>query len=170
MKIKEVPIDDVIPYEKNPRIIPAKAVEQVARSIERYGFRQPIVVDTDMVILAGHTRWRAAKKLKRKTVPVHIAENLTEDQRAAYRLADNKSQEQAEWDQELLGAELAELRELESEPIGFDDLAALREEAESDEPIIEKYHLVIECPDQETQKEIFDEIKKRGIPCRLINT
>ena len=94
MEIREVSIKDIHPYEKNPRIND-NAVEAVANSIKEFGFKQPIVVDGNMEIIAGHTRWKAAKKLKLKTVPVLVADDLTEEQVRAYRIADNTTGELA---------------------------------------------------------------------------
>jgi ParB-like chromosome segregation protein Spo0J len=83
----------------------------VADSIREFGFRQPIVVDADGVIVVGHTRYKAALKLGLETVPVHVAKDLTPQQARAYRLADNRSAENAEWDVDLLPIELGELRD-----------------------------------------------------------
>ena len=107
-------IDSIRPYEKNPRIND-KAVDAVAASLREFGFRQPIVVDADGVIIAGHTRWKAAKKLALAKIPVHVATDLTPEQVKAYRITDNKSGELADWDLEILPIELAELKET-----GFD--------------------------------------------------
>ena len=102
-------IDDIRPYERNPRIND-QAVDAVAASLREFGFRQPIVTDSEGVIICGHTRWKAARKLGLAKVPVHVATDLTPEQARAYRLADNKSNELAEWDFEILPIELAELR------------------------------------------------------------
>ena len=116
-------IDDIRPYERNPRIND-QAVDAVARSLEEFGFRQPIVVDAEGVIVCGHTRWKAARKLGLAKVPVHVAEDLSPEQIRAYRIADNQTGTLAEWDFEILPIELAELREG-----GFDmDLLAFDEE------------------------------------------
>jgi len=122
MKVEQWKIGRVKPYEKNPRRND-KAVEAVMASIREFGFRQPIVVDTEGVIVVGHTRWKAAKKLKLKTVPVHVAKDLTPEQARAYRLADNKTAEGAKWDVELLPIELGELRDdgFDLKLIGFTD-------------------------------------------------
>ena len=114
MKVELTEIGRVIPYARNPRKNDA-AIAKVAASIKEYGFRQPIVVDEEMVIIAGHTRLQAAQSLGLKKVPVHIATGLTQAQIKAYRLADNRTHEDAEWDEELLAIELGELNEL-----GFD--------------------------------------------------
>ncbi len=103
------PLAEIKPYEKNPRQNDA-AVDAVAESIRRFGFRQPIVVDEAGVIVCGHTRWKAAQKLGLVEVPVHVARDLTPEQIRAYRIADNKTAELADWNMELLPIELAELQ------------------------------------------------------------
>lgn len=112
MEIQWFLIDDLRPYERNPRKN-AKAVDKVADSLKIYGWQQVIVVDKDHIIIAGHTRWLAAKKLKMEKVPVFIAHHLTPEQVKAYRIADNRLSEEAEWDSNLLCQELASLKELE---------------------------------------------------------
>jgi ParB-like chromosome segregation protein Spo0J len=122
MKIEQWDIDRIKPYEKNPRRND-KAVQAVADSIREFGFRQPIVVDAAGVIVVGHTRYKAALKLGLKTVPVHVAADLTPQQARAYRLADNRSAENAEWDIDLLPIELGELRDggADLKLLGFTD-------------------------------------------------
>ena len=128
MRIQQRIITDIKPYEHNPRINDA-AVDVVATSIKEFGFRQPIVVDEDGVIIVGHTRFKAAQKLGLEKVPVHVAKGLTPAQVKAYRLADNKTGELAEWDYDLLPIELADLQgmDFDLDLIGFssDDLARL---------------------------------------------
>ena len=121
MQIVNMKITDVRPYEKNPRFND-DAVEAVANSIREFGWRAPIVVDKDMVIICGHTRLKAAKKLGLEEVPVHIASDLSPEQIQAYRIADNKTGEIAEWNYELLPLELRELQESEFDLslLGFD--------------------------------------------------
>ena len=97
MTIEIRDISTIRPYEKNPRLND-KAVDAVAASLKEFGFRQPIVVDSESVIIAGHTRLKAAQKLGLAKVPVHVAVDLSPEQVRAYRLADNKSAEIAEWD------------------------------------------------------------------------
>ncbi len=118
MKIENTNIDALKPYDKNPRIN-SKAIDKVAESIEQYGFQQPIVVDKDMVIIAGHTRFQAAKKLGLQEVPVLVAAELTPEQAQAYRIMDNKSAEFAKWDDELLATELAEMFEFNNEDLSL---------------------------------------------------
>src|SRR5689334_19414465 len=109
MHIELWTIERVRPYANNPRCNDA-AVDAVANSIATFGWRQPIVVDPEGVIVVGHTRWKAAQKLGLTEVPVHVATDLTPEQIRAYRLADNKTGELAEWNLELLPLELAELQ------------------------------------------------------------
>ncbi|NLF32047.1 MAG: DNA modification methylase [Planctomycetes bacterium] len=109
MKVELRSIDAVHPYDRHARRI-AAAVDAVAESIRRFGFRQPIVVDAAGVILCGHVRYEAARRLGLRRVPVHIAGELTAAEARAYRLADNKLAELATWDEDLLAAELAELQ------------------------------------------------------------
>jgi hypothetical protein len=105
MQIEQADISSIIPYEHNPRRN-ADAVRNVAESLTQFGWRQPIVVDADRVVIVGHTRLLAAQSLGMDTVPVHVAENITPEQARAYRLADNKTGEAATWDNELLKLEL----------------------------------------------------------------
>lgn len=107
------PIEKVIPYPKNARKRSDRAVDKVAASIKEFGWQQPIVVDRKGVIIAGHTRLLAAKKLRLTEVPVHVAQNLSPAQVKAYRLMDNRSHQESAWDLELLGPELLDLKGLE---------------------------------------------------------
>jgi DNA modification methylase len=142
MKIDLVDISKIIPYANNPRKND-KAVDVVANSITQFGFQQPIVVDSSNVIIVGHTRYKAAKKLGIKQVPITIADKLTPEQVQAYRLMDNRSNENSKWDDDLLLQELTELlkdddiQELSYET-GFteSELNKLFNEAEPD---LEKY-------------------------------
>lgn len=105
MNVIEIEVGKIKPYEKNPRKN-ERAVNGVAESIKQFGFQQPIVVDKNNVIVVGHTRYKAAKKLGLKSVPCVRADDLTSEQVKAYRIADNKLNELATWDFELLGGEL----------------------------------------------------------------
>ena len=122
--VKIVDIRALRPYEKNPRKN-ENAVEAVVNSISQFGFKVPIIVDRDNVIIAGHTRLKAAKQLGMTEVPVIVAEDLTPEQVRAFRLADNKTAELAGWDFELLDLELEELNmtELDMSDFGFGLLA-----------------------------------------------
>ena len=119
MKIEEVPIESIKPYENNPRIN-EPAVDVVAKSIKTYGWRQPIVVDKKGVIVMGHTRRLAAIKLDLKKVPVHRALDLTAEQIRQLRLVDNKSAELAAWDFAALQTELESMPDFDASSWGFD--------------------------------------------------
>jgi ParB-like chromosome segregation protein Spo0J len=121
MKIELRSTTEIKPYPNNPRIND-DAVDTVAGSIKEFGFRQPIVVDGEGVIICGHTRFKAAQKLGLEKVPVHVAKDLTPDQIKAYRIADNKTAELAEWNYDLLPIELGELQSsgFDLSLLGFD--------------------------------------------------
>ena len=118
-----IDLKDIIPYSNNPRNNDGKAVDKVAASIHEYGFNVPIVIDKDNVIIAGHTRYKAANKLKYKKVPCIRAEHLSPAQVKAYRIADNKVAEYSSWDDDMLALELEQLQELDFELdlTGFED-------------------------------------------------
>ena len=122
MEVTMWPLEKIIPYARNARKIPPQAVDKVAASIQEFGWRQPIVVDKDGVIIVGHVRLLAAQKLGLREAPVHIASNLTPAQVRAYRLLDNRSHEETSWDDDLLGLELLDLRGLgvDLDLTGFD--------------------------------------------------
>lgn len=126
-KIRLADPETLKPYDKNPRLISQAAIDKVLASVREFGWRQPIVVDEDGVIIVGHTRRLAAIKGGYKAVPVHDALGLTEAQKRAYRLADNRTGEESEWDMPTLSAEIAGLRldGFDLGPLGF-DLAELR--------------------------------------------
>src|SRR5579871_6370857 len=128
-------ITEIRPYANNPRTND-QAVAAVATSIRTFGFRQPIVVDEDGVIIAGHTRYKAALRLGLEVVPVHVAVGMSPEQVAAYRLADNQTATKAEWDADKLALELAALQgtDLDVSVTGFssDELARLMEPVAAD--------------------------------------
>ena len=132
MQIIDKKIGEIKPYEKNPRKND-NAVDAVASSISQFGFKNPIVIDGNNVIICGHTRYKAAQKLGLEKVPCVVADDLTEEQIKAYRLADNKVSELAEWDIDLLGEELDGIFDIDMSDFGFD----LTEEEEEETEIIE---------------------------------
>lgn len=139
MQIEQMQIGKIKPFEKNPRRND-DSVDAVANSIKAFGFRAPIIVDRDLVIIAGHTRWKAAKKLQLKTVPVIIAEDMTEEQAQAYRIADNSAGSASTWDDELLQEILADIgTDYDMVDFGLDteqyiDTGEFPDDIEDDEP------------------------------------
>ena len=118
LKIEYVDIENIKPYEKNPRKND-EAVEYVANSIKEFGFKVPIIVDENNIIVTGHTRYKASQKLGLKEVPIIRADDLNEEQIKAFRIADNKVSEQSNWDYELLDLELDDILDLDMEEFGF---------------------------------------------------
>lgn len=143
MNIIEKPINEVIPYEKNPRIND-NAVPAVMKSIEEFGFKVPIVIDKNGTIVTGHTRLKAAKKLGMKTVPCIVADDLTPEQIKAFRLADNKVAEAAEWDMELLAEELDGIVDIDMSDFNFGDIT----DSPSSEDVVEDDDENIELPSE----------------------
>jgi ParB-like chromosome segregation protein Spo0J len=145
MQIIEKRIEELIDYENNPRHNEA-AVGKVAASIEEFGFKVPIVIDKDNVIIAGHTRRKAEESLGLQTVPCIVADDLTEEQVKAFRLADNKTSEFAGWDFAKLEAELEELQS-----IGF-DMTDFGFPADSEDVDIDDFFEEVEQKEKEPKK------------------
>ena len=143
MKIIYKNVDEIIPYENNPRIND-NAVDYVANSIKEFGFKVPIVIDKNNEIVAGHTRYKASKKLGLEKIPCIIADDLNEEQIKAFRLADNKVSEKAEWDLDILNDELDDILNIDMSDFGFD----LDFEDEEEKEIIED------------EEDLFDDIEK----------
>ena len=119
IKVVYADVKTIKEYENNPRFN-NEAVDSVANSIKEFGFNQPIVVDKDNIIIVGHTRYLAAQKLGLTKVPVIVAENLSEEQARAYRLADNKTGEISGWDFEKLALELEQIKDIDMGDFGFE--------------------------------------------------
>jgi hypothetical protein len=158
--IQWLSIDTLIPYSKNPRKND-KAVDRVAQSIQEFGFNQPIVVDKDNIIVVGHTRWKASKKLGLTEVPVlFMPDGISPSKVKAYRIADNKLNELAEWDDELLVEELKELaNELEDINItGFSEDVLGKMSLQTDEQYTKKIDTPIYTPkgDKPKLKDLCD--------------
>lgn len=137
MKVEMMAVEWLIPYARNPR----SNDNAVAASIREFGFRVPLVCDESLTLLTGHTRLKAAHKLGLKEIPVHIATGLTEAQKKAFRIADNKIGELAEWDNDLLALELEDLRmaDFDLGTLAFDEgelekLMSLQDESCAPEP------------------------------------
>lgn len=148
MNIIELKLSEIIPYEKNLRNND-KAIEPVAKSIEEFGFKVPIVIDSNNVIVCGHTRYKAAQKLKLEKVPCIKADDLSEEQIKAFRLADNKTAELAEWDIDLLSEELFDISDIDMAEFGF-DMTAFEEQSEPAEIVEDDFDE--ELPDEPKSK------------------
>ena len=166
---------DLIPYEKNARKND-KAVKYVAKSIEEFGFTQPIIIDSNNVVVCGHTRLKASERLGIEEVPCIVADDLTDEQIKAFRLADNKVAEQSEWDLNLLNDELDDILNIDMSDFGFDifsmddidEVEAYNEEEDEREyfsktftfPIEKKKQII--CYLKKHQNEIVEQIIKES--------
>ena len=164
MEIKQIRLKHLKEYENNPRQND-EAVDKVAESIKKFGFKVPIIVDSDLEIIAGHTRKKAALKLGLDEVPVIVADDLNDEQIKAFRLADNKVAEFSEWDMELLMSELEEI-EIDMENFGFDELEKIEiepdEEDTSSVDLEENVVIVIEEDTEEKLEETFSKLIEEG--------
>ena len=170
MDVIEKKLKDIKPYEKNPRKNDS-AVDAVANSIREFGFKVPVVIDKDGVIVCGHTRYKAAKKLGLKAVPCVVADDLTEEQIKAYRLADNKVSELAEWDFNILGEELEGIFDIDMSDFGFDlseEEDAQTEREDLSDKVGETYEVIIECDNEEQQEQIYNKLIGDGYSCRVL--
>lgn len=162
MKVQNVSIDKIKPYENNPRDNEA-GVDAVANSIDEFGWQQPIVVDENNVIIVGHTRYLAAKKLGLKEVPVKVATGLTPEQIKAYRLADNKTGELTDWDKNLLDNELNNILSIDMSDFGFDfDNKELNitDDTQEDKTSVSTKHMKACGYDIEMSEDEYIELKK----------
>ena len=164
--VKIMPIDKLKPYPNNPRKN-EHAVEPVANSIREFGFKQPIVIDTDNTIIAGHTRLLAAKELGLTEVPVIVADDLTPEQVKAYRLADNKTGELAGWDFEQLDIELGDITDIDMGQFGFDPNDPNEIKQENDITLHEHVSIIIDCRDDEEAQETYEKLVAEGYKCRV---
>ena len=166
-------IDDLVPYENNPRNN-EDAVDAVASSIEAFGFKVPVIIDGDNVVVAGHTRLKAARRLGMEHIPCIVADDLTEEQVKAFRLADNKVSELAEWDFSKLETELASI-DFDMLRFGFE--TDTEDEDETSEHPDRKdlseeeggcFEVIVECADEEEQERIYERLTTEGLTCRVL--
>ncbi|OQB05796.1 MAG: Nucleoid occlusion protein [bacterium ADurb.Bin212] len=186
------PIDKLIPYQKNSRTHSEAQVDQIAASIIEFGFTNPILVDSRQGIIAGHGRLEASKKLSLKEVPVIVLDHLSEAQKKAYVIADNKLSDMAGWDIDILAEELHSLKEM-----GYDlSIAAFTDEELNNLPsdisvegsyrkknestpasaskavesfLENEYRVMVLCSDENIQADLFEELSKRnGLECKIL--
>ena len=168
MQIIDKKIGEIKPYEKNPRKND-NAVDAVANSISQFGFKNPIVIGGNNVIICGHTRYKAAQKLGLDVVPCVVASDLTDEQIKAYRLADNKVSELAEWDIDLLGEELDGIFDIDMSDFGFDLSEEEPPEREDlSDKVGETYEVIVECVNEIEQEQIYNKLIGDGYSCRVL--
>lgn len=168
MNIKNIAVKDLIPYEKNTKKHDDAQINNVAESIKQYGFVQPIVIDKNNVVVIGHCRLLAAKKLKMADVPCVCVDDLTDEQVKALRIVDNKSNE-SPWDFDFLADELAEIN-LDAFNFDFgvsfdDDDTEIKERQEI--ALNESISVVVECADDEEAEAIFEKLSEEGYKCHI---
>lgn len=167
------PIKELKPYKKNAKKHPKEQVEQIANSIKEFGFTQPVLIDKNNCVVAGHGRILGAKKAGLKEVPTLCLDDLTEEQIKAYRLADNKLNE-SEWDAKLLDEELGMLSDdVDMSMFGFD--VGLSEEVELEEKEVkfkakEKHLVIIKCKTEQETKQVQKELMNLGYASETKNT
>lgn len=165
-------IKELKPYKKNAKKHPKEQVERIANSIKEFGFTQPVIIDSNNCVVAGHGRILGAKKAGLKQVPTVMLESLTEEQIKAYRLVDNKLNE-SDWDFGLLDEELEILSDdIDMELFGFDtdmsDEETKQKKVEFE--IKEKYEVHIICKDEKQMEQVYNKTKGMGIDCKLVST
>ena len=165
-------IKDLKPYKKNAKKHNKEQVEQIANSIKEFGFTQPVIVDKNNEVVAGHGRILGAKKAGLKSVPTVCLEELTEEQIKAYRLVDNKLNE-SEWDYSLLDEELENLTEdIDMNLFGFemDEQQEKETKKKVEFEIKKKYEVHIICKDEKQMEQVFNKVKGYGQECKLVST
>ena len=167
------PVESLVPYVNNARTHSDEQVAQVAASIREFGFTNPILIDEQNSIIAGHGRLAAARKLGMDTVPTIQLEGLSETQKKAYVIADNQLALNAGWDMDLLRLEIDDLRavDFDIDLLGFDDdvLGAVVDGGEPDDlsGMGETFEVVIECGSEIDQEKAYNHAKSGGFECRL---
>jgi ParB-like chromosome segregation protein Spo0J len=176
MTIEHLKTSDLIPYARNAKKHDAAQISKLCGSIKEFGFTNPVLIDKDNGIIAGHGRVLAAQSLALETVPCIRLGHLTDTQRRAYILADNRLAEiGGGWDEEMLKLELADLAALDVDvaEIGFgaEDLAEVPEEEEeksTDGNFAEQYAVTVICKDEAHQRKIYDKLTADGLECKVV--
>jgi ParB-like chromosome segregation protein Spo0J len=175
VKITQKKVTELIPYVNNSRTHSDEQVAQIAASIKEFGWTNPILVDGKNGIIAGHGRLLAARKLGHKEVPTIELSELTDAQKRAYIIADNKLALNAGWDDEMLKLEIQQLNDLNFDLtlLGFDEveLAKMFDEVVDEEPEGENYqevfNIIVECSNEAEQEKIFNRLDSEGYKCRV---
>jgi len=170
-------VKDLIPYANNTRTHDDKQIKQIAASIKEFGFTNPVLIGKDNDIIAGHGRVLAAEKIKIDKVPCIVLDGLSEAQKKAYIIADNKLALNAGWDEELLKIELEGLKELDFDLslIGFnvDELDIFfcteeeKEQIDNSSKIKDQFQLIIDCENEEELEKVYNELESEGYTCRI---
>lgn len=168
MKVEYLSPGELYPYPQNAKIHSPEQIQRIANSIKAFGWQQPIVIDKDNVVIIGHGRLFAAQELNLDSVPVVRADDLTEDQVKALRIADNKLNE-SPYDFSKLEEELAalDIAGFDMEQFGFADNSELGVSEPKEVSLDEKYQLIIDCESEADMQEKYDALQEVGIECRV---
>ena len=171
MEIVNKNIDELIPYAMNQKEHPQEQIDKIASSLNQFGFKQPIVIDSNNEIIVGHGRFEGAKKLNLKEVPCLVADDLSDAQIKAYRLADNKLNE-SEWNEDFVNLELQVLDEMNFDysdlmDFNFDDEEEDFEPDLKEQNYQEKIEIIVECEDEQQQEHIYNDLMEKGYKCRV---
>lgn len=176
MKIINIPINDLKEYENNSRTHSEEQITQIVNSIKEFGFTNPILIDNKNLIIAGHGRLLAAKKLDLKEVPTIVLNNLSEEQKKAYIIADNQLAMNAGWDFEMLKNEIMTIADdIDLNLLGFNEqeLANIIDGLELIEPELQEqeykevFNVIINCEDENHQEKTYNELQEKGYQCQV---
>jgi ParB-like chromosome segregation protein Spo0J len=176
MKIINIPINDLKEYENNSRTHSEEQITQIVNSIKEFGFTNPILIDNKNLIIAGHGRLLAAKKLDLKEVPTIVLNNLSEKQKKAYIIADNQLAMNAGWDFEMLKNEIMTIADdIDLNLLGFNEqeLANIIDGLELIEPELQEqeykevFNVIINCEDENHQEKTYNELQEKGYECQV---
>ncbi len=176
-QITHQPISAIIPYERNNKIHSPEQINHIANSIAEFGFNQPIVIDENNIVLVGHGRLLAAQKMGLDEVPTICIVDLTEAQKKAYRIIDNKVSADAPWDFEAVQSEIAALTEMDFDMSEFMD-GFTSPVADAADPNLsdpgfnyqEQFAVIVVCKTPAEQQEVFENLQGQGLECKLVNT
>lgn len=169
LKIEYIPIGELTPYSGNAKTHPAEQIEQIKRSIEEFGFNDPIAVwGSDNTIVEGHGRLIAGMELGIEKVPIIRLDELTDEQRRAYTLAHNKLTMNSDFDFNLLEMELEEIGSIDMSQFGF-DMSVLSEDKEDDKEKTweENISIIVQCDDENMAQELYDRLTDEGYICKV---
>ncbi len=180
-QVEQIPVSDLIPYARNARTHSEQQVAQIAGSIQEFGFCNPVLIDGQNSIIAGHGRVMAAQRLKLDTVPCIRLTHLSDAQRRAYILADNRIALNSGWDTEMLANELSDLHadDLDLGLLGFepDELGKLldlptepKEEAIPESVYANQYGVIVVCESEQEQQQIYERLMSEGLKCKVVTT
>ena len=182
-RLEQIPTADLIPYARNSRTHSDEQVAQIAASIREFGFCNPVLIDAENTIIAGHGRVLAAGRMKLESVPCLRLTHLTDAQRRAYVIADNRIALSSGWDSELLANELSDLHadDFDMALLGFDaseleSLLGLQAETQPEEPPVpegnysEQYGVIVVCESEAAQETTFNSLQSQGYNCKVVTT